>query len=95
MNCFKQKVDATISVKRVGSNYVCGIVKPFIMRVHEYVPEANEMVFVDTTSHIDQTNSSLTIMLCRTQFGALPLGCFISSAHDEFCYLTGKFYVTD
>ena len=95
MEEYAQKVDATISVKRVGSNYVCGIVTPFMMRVHEYVPEANEMVFVDTTSHIDQTNSSLTIMLCRTQFGALPLDCFISSAQDEFCYLTGKFYGTD
>ena len=75
--------------------HVCGIVTPFMMWVHEYVPETNEMAFVDTTSYINQTNSSLTIMLCRTQFGALALRCFISSAQDEFCSSTGKFYVTD
>ena len=62
-----------------------------MIRVHSEVSQANEIVFVDTTSHIYQTNSALTMMLCDSPVGTLPLACIITSNQTENCYYQGKF----
>lgn len=39
---------------------------------------------------LDQTNASLTVLMCGSVFGALPLGAIVTSGQDELCYTEGK-----
>lgn len=71
--------------------FVCAVSTLLMKRIHQQVKQSQEMVFIDSTSHIDQTNSALTILLCASSIGALPLGVIISSAQDQRAYTTGKF----
>lgn len=86
---YKTNSDADIETRKLsdsGSEFVCDIITPLMKRVHQQLKASSEIVFVDTTFHIDQTNASLTILLCASTIGALPLGAFISSGQDEKCY---------
>ena len=45
---------------------------------------------MDTTSSVDNTNCSVTLLLCKGPLGAaVPLGIIISSGQDEVDYLAG------
>lgn len=82
--------NADITLKRFGDSFVCVIITPLMVRVHKLMRQAGETVFIDTTSHIDQTNCSITILLCSSPVGALPLGVIVSSGQDEHCYYEGE-----
>ena len=86
---YSQTSPANIRLERNGQAFVCAIVSPLMKRIHQTMKESSEIVFVDTTSCIDRTNCSLTVMLCASPLAALPLGIIISSGQDEYCYVTG------
>ena len=88
---YAKSSDAKVVVKRFEEkSFVCVIVTPLMTRVHKHFRQASEVVFVDTTSHIDQTNSSVTVLMCSSPVGALPLGVIISSGQDTRCYYEGS-----
>ena len=70
--------------------YVAVLVTDFMYRIHEEMKSASEVVFVDTTSHVDKTNCSLTILVCSSPAGGLPLGVILSSTQTKDDYVTGK-----
>ena len=51
------------------------------------------MMFVDTTSHVNLTNTSVTLMLTWCPAGAVPLGVLSTDSPSERTYTQGK-YVT-
>jgi len=57
--------------------------------VHKEFREAGEIVFVDTTSHLDQLNTAVTPLLYAGTAGALPPGVVFTSSQDEASYTTG------
>ena len=81
--------DLHIELKLMGSAFVCAVVTPLMMRVHKLVPLAAEIVFVNSTTNLDQTNCTLTVFLCGSPIGALPLGVVISTSQDQDSYTEG------
>ena len=70
--------------------FVAVLVTEFMLRVHELLPSASEVMFCDTTSHVDRTNCSLTILVCASPAGGMPLGVIISSTQTKQDYLRGN-----
>lgn len=58
-------------------------------KIHQEFWESREVVFVDTTSHVDQINTALTPLLCASPVGALPLGVIFTSSQEETSYTKG------
>lgn len=81
--------DTTIEVQVEGDKFAIVLVTDFMMRVHKNMREACEVVFVDTTSHVDQLNTAVTPLLCGGPSGALPLGVIFTSSQDDKSYVTG------
>jgi len=72
---YAESSDFEIQLRQTGNNspvFVCAAVTPVMKRVHASLKQAAETVFCDTTSHLDQTDTSLTVLLCGSPIGALP-----------------------
>ena len=78
-----------IEVSQTSGGYVAALVTDFMWRIHKELQFAGEVVFVDTTSHVDKTNCSLTILVCSSAAGGLPLGVILSSNQTKEDYITG------
>ena len=59
-----------IDVKETPAGYVAALVTDFMYKVHKEMKSVGEVVFADTTSHVDKTKSSLTILVCSSVAGA-------------------------
>ena len=70
---------------------VIAIVTPLMRRVHESVSQAAEIMFVDSTSHVDLLNTSVTLMLTWSPAGALPLGVLLTDSQTERAYNQGNY----
>ncbi|KAK3884943.1 hypothetical protein Pcinc_010786 [Petrolisthes cinctipes] len=72
-----------------GGNFAIVLVTDLMMRCHQELKSSSEVVFVDTTSHMDQLNTAVTPLLCAGPVGAVPLGIIFSSSQDEISYKRG------
>ena len=63
--------------------YCIVLVTAFMLRVHQYHHASKDVVFIDSTSHVDQLNCSLTIMVCPSMAGALPLAVLLTSGQSK------------
>nr|CAB3263138.1 uncharacterized protein LOC104265534 [Phallusia mammillata] len=86
---YAKESEAKICLEQFEGSYVCAIVSPIMERIHKMMIQSSEIVFVDSTSNLDQTNASLTVLLCGSPIGALPLGAIISSGQDQRCFTKG------
>ena len=92
---YAESSDSEIQLRQTGnysSDFVCAAVMPVMKRVHASLKQAAETVFCDATSHLDQTNTSLTVLLCGSPIGALPLGAIVSSNQSETAFTEGARY---
>lgn len=69
--------------------FVVVLATELMLRVHKEFREAGEVVFVDTSSHVDQINTNITPLLCTSPVGAMPLGVIFSTSEDEASYTKG------
>ncbi|KAK3878339.1 hypothetical protein Pcinc_016923 [Petrolisthes cinctipes] len=72
-----------------GGNFVIDLVTDLMMRCHQELKASSEVVFVDTTSRMDQLNTAVTPLLCAGPVGVVPLGIIFSSSQDEISYKRG------
>ena len=72
-----------------GKDMAIAIVTPLMKRVHETVSQAAEVMFVDSTSHVDVINTSVTLMLTWSPAGAVPLGVLLTDSQSEKAYKGG------
>lgn len=73
-----------------GKDMCVAIITPLMERVHAVLPQAAEMMFVDTTSHVDLTNTSVTLLLTWCPAGAVPLGVLFTDSQSERAYTQGR-----
>ena len=59
--------------------FILVLVTPLMLRVHEKVKAAAELVFFDSTGGMDEYNLRLFLMVTHSPLGALPLGIIITS----------------
>lgn len=64
------------------------ICTPLMARVHEQVPQAAEMMYVDSSSSMDRYNLSVFLLSTSHSGGALPLGAMIVSDESTPLYKT-------
>uniref|UniRef100_A0A7M5V8P8 MULE transposase domain-containing protein n=1 Tax=Clytia hemisphaerica TaxID=252671 RepID=A0A7M5V8P8_9CNID len=55
------------------------IITPLMQRVHEKVPTAAELVFIDSTSNTEEFNLRVFLLVTHTPIGVLPLGILFTS----------------
>lgn len=85
----KDKMSQHLDFAETPRGYVAVLVTDFMYRVHKEMKSARDVVFVDTTSHVDKTNCSLTILLCSSAAGGLPLGVILTSTQTKEDYVKG------
>ena len=78
-----------INFEQTPDGYVAVLVTDFMYRIHKELQSSSEVVFVDTISHVQKTNCSLTILLCSSAAGGLPLGVILSSTQSKQNYVRG------
>ena len=62
---------------------VIAICTPLMCRVHQYVQQAQEMVFCDSTSSLDRFITSLFVISTANAIGGLPIGVIITSDEEQ------------
>ena len=58
-------------------------------RVHEKIPEADDIILVDATSNLDRQDTKLVHIVCPSPAGGIPLGNIIVSREDEITLKAG------
>ncbi len=62
---------------------ILALCTPLMVRAHENVPQAGEMVFCDATSSLDRFNTSVFIISTGTPSSGVPLGVIIASDEQQ------------
>ena len=72
------------SKTEVGSDQplLLAICTPLMARVHEHVNQAGEIMFVDSSSSLDDFNNPVFILSTSSAAGGLPLGVVITSGES-------------
>ncbi|XP_066936171.1 uncharacterized protein [Clytia hemisphaerica] len=66
-----------------NSPLILTIVTPLMQRIHSKIRQASELVFIDSTSNLDEHNLRFFLLLTHSVCGALPLGIVITSYEQE------------
>lgn len=71
-----------------GKDMVIALVTPLMARAHAR-PQAAEVMFVDTVTHVDMTHTNVTLMFTWTPVGAVPLGVLLTACETERSFVQG------
>ncbi|GES92231.1 hypothetical protein GLOIN_2v1883854 [Rhizophagus clarus] len=77
-NAILQEYDA-----RTGKSFILCIVTGLMSRIHEKVPQAAEICYVDASASFEPLNTSITLLYTSCAIGALPLGLIVTSDELE------------
>ncbi|GBC01669.1 hypothetical protein RclHR1_04290005 [Rhizophagus clarus] len=68
---------------RTGKSFILCIVTGLMSRIHEKVPQAAEICYVDASASFEPLNTSITLLYTSCAIGALPLGLIVTSDELE------------
>ena len=68
-----------------GENWAVLVVTPLMKRVQEIQP-ASEIIFIDSTSSVESTQSTTTLLLAATKAGAIPIGILMHKNQTTEAY---------
>ena len=88
---FETNPGSLIEMKFSETSFAIALVTPLMQRIHQGLKESAEVVFVDTSSHVDKINTVVTLLLCAGPAGALPLGLIFTSLQEQSSYIKGEF----
>ncbi|XP_052131953.1 uncharacterized protein LOC127751840 [Frankliniella occidentalis] len=66
--------------------WACVVVTPIMKRAQK-LASSGEIIFTDSTSNVEFTQSTFTLMLTATKGGAVPIAVLIHSAQTTACYI--------
>jgi len=66
----------------VRKSFILYIVTSLMSHVHEKIPQAGELYYMDASASFDSLNTSITFLYTSCMAGVFPLGLFVIS--DEF-----------
>ena len=79
----KNGAELCIVKQRPDGHYYVIIHDPMTLRVHATLPQAGDIVLVDSTGAVDRVNSKYFRFLTVSPAGALPLGAVITSSESK------------
>lgn len=85
----KENPSSTIELEVSENGFTAVLITDFMRRVHKEFKEAGDVVFVDTTCHVNEVNTAVTCLLCAGPAGAAPLGVIFTSSQEEGSYTAG------
>lgn len=65
-------------------NNICRLCPPLFKRIHKYIQEAGEIVFMNSTGTVDHDDSRIYFLLTLNEAGGLPLGIIITSSENSY-----------
>jgi len=68
---------------------VLALVTPLMKRILSTMDQAAELIFMDSTSHLDLTNISVTLLFTWSPIGGLPIGILFTESQLASAYKTG------
>lgn len=68
---------------QAGKAFILCIMSSLICRIHEKIPQAGEICYVDASASFEPLNTSITLLYTSCIAGALPLGVLITSDESE------------
>lgn len=68
---------------QVGNDICIAFCSPLMKRVHSYVRESGDLVFVDGSGGVDRHGCRVFLMMTHSAAGRLPLGVLITSSESE------------
>ncbi|CAB4431977.1 unnamed protein product, partial [Rhizophagus irregularis] len=68
---------------QAGKSFILCIVTSLMCRIHERIPQAGEICYMDASASFESLNTSITLLYTSCAVGALPLGLFITSDELE------------
>jgi len=66
---------------------------PLMKRILGFVPQSSELLFMDTTGHVDTMNNNITLILTWSPAGGLPVGVLITESQQEEAYYNGNYLI--
>lgn len=66
-------------------NWAVLAVTPLMLRAQQ-LPSASEIIFIDSTSSVEYSQSTLTVILTATGGGAVPIGAVVHSSQSRAGY---------
>lgn len=88
---FQSNPGSLIEMEFSETSFAIALVTPLMQRIHQKLKESAEVVFVDTTRHVDQINTAVTLLLCAGPSGALPLGLIFTSLQEQSSFIKDEF----
>ena len=68
---------------QAGKAFILCIVTSLMCRIHEKIPQAGELCYMDASASFEPLNTSITLLYTSCAAGALPLGVLITSDESE------------
>ncbi len=78
--------DSSVDYQLYGGDntpLIIAIVTPLMRRIHKYVRQSGELVFVDSTSNTEEHYLKVFLLCTANVAGALPCGLLITSDEKE------------
>lgn len=85
------------TVKGEDQPLILAICTPLMARVHEFIQQSKELVFIDSSSSFEDYNNPIFVLSTSSAAGGLPLGVLITSGesaatiHSGLSILSGLF----
>ena len=84
-------IDGKASVQRFCKNegkdddqpLILAICTPLMSRVHRYIQQSGELVFIDSSSSFDDYNNPMFVISTSSSAGGLPLGVVVTSGESS------------
>lgn len=81
-----EKCGVIVKVQR--NPYAVAIVTPIMQRAHQ-LASSSEIIFVDSTSSVDEGHHVMTFLFAKCPVGAVPVGVLITNGQSEINYCDG------
>ena len=56
---------------------------PLMRRAHQFLPQSEELVFIDSSGGVDRSGCRIFLMLTNSPAGRVPLGALITTSESE------------
>ena len=71
------------SALTTDNQLIFAIITPLMQRVLTLLPQASEMMFVDSTGNCDRNGVRIFLLLTHCAAGGLPVGCVLTQSESE------------
>lgn len=87
---FLQCYEGKVTKDTKGGEQIChsqplvlAVCTPLMARAHQYIRQAGELIYCDSTASLDRYNCPTFVMSTCTSAGGIPLGTVITSGESE------------